>query len=157
MFRKLFNKYTLSNSIISQYSSRIITIIISIIISPILARYLGPIRLGKLSYVIALAYLLMIVGLQVFVIPNINPRKLLTSSLKYGFLFGIILYGVYDLTAGAVFKKWDFKLATMDILWGGLVYFLTCLITFKIIEALNKKKKKEIASEEHSMVSELYY
>ena len=104
-----------------------------------------------------LAYLLMIVGLQVFVIPNINPRKLLTSSLKYGFLFGIILYGVYDLTAGAVFKKWDFKLAIMDILWGGLVYFLTCLITFKIVEALNQKKGNRLVSEEQSMVSELYY
>ena len=46
-------------------------------------------------YSAALAYLLMIVGLQVFVIPNINPKKLITSSLKYGFLFGIILYGVY--------------------------------------------------------------
>ncbi len=108
-------------------------------------------------YSAALAYLLMIVGLQVFVIPNINPRKLLTSSLKYGFLFGIILYGVYDLTAGAVFKKWDFKLAIMDILWGGLVYFLTCLITFKIVEALNKKKGNRQVSKEHSMVSELYY
>ena len=108
-------------------------------------------------YYAVLAYILMIIGLQVFVIPNINPKKLLSSSLKYGFLFGVILYGVYDLTAGAVFKKWDFKLAATDILWGGIVYFLTCLITFKIIEALNKKKKKEIASEEHSMVSGLYY
>lgn len=108
-------------------------------------------------YYAVLAYILMIIGLQVFVIPNINPKKLLSSSLKYGFLFGIILYGVYDFTAGAVLKKWDFQLAIADILWGGIVYFLTCLITFKIIEELNKKKKKEIASEEHSMVSELYY
>ena len=99
----------------------------------------------------------MIIDLQVFLIPNINPKKLLSSSLKYGFLFGVILYGVYDFTAGAVLKKWDFQLAIADILWGGIVYFLTCLITFKIIEALNQKKKKEIASEEHSMVSELYY
>lgn len=108
-------------------------------------------------YSAALAYLFMIVGLQVFVIPNINPKKLLTSSLKYGFLFGVILYGVYDLTAGSVFKKWDFKLAATDILWGGIVYFLTCLITFKIIEALNKKKGNKIVSEEQSLPSELYY
>jgi uncharacterized membrane protein len=109
-------------------------------------------------YSAALAYLLMIVGLQVFVIPNINPRKLITSSLKYGFLFGIILYGVYDLTAGAVLKKWDFKLAAIDILWGGLVYFLTCIITFKILEAVNKKRRrKDIYLDEQSMNSELYY
>ena len=94
-------------------------------------------------YYAVLAYILMIIGLQVFVIPNINPKKLLSSSLKYGFLFGVTLYGVYDFTAGAVLKKWDLQLAIVDILWGGIVYFLTCLITFKIIEALNKKEKNK--------------
>ena len=46
-----------------------------------------------------LSYALMIIGLNVFVIiPNINKDNLLFDSLKYGFLFGIILYGVYDFT-----------------------------------------------------------
>ena len=112
----------------------------------------------KLNYLsAAMAYLLMIVGLQIFVIPNINPKKLLSSSLKYGFLFGVVLYGAVDFTSGSVFKKWDFQLTMTDVLWGGLAYFLTCLITFKIIEALNKKKRNTIASEEHSLSSELYY
>ena len=38
-----------------------------------------------------LSYALMIIGLNVFVIPNINKDNLLFDSLKYGFLFGIIL------------------------------------------------------------------
>ena len=86
-----------------------------------------------------------------------NPKRLLSSTLKYGFLFGVVLYGAVDFTSGSVFKKWDFQLTMTDVLWGGLAYFLTCLITFKIIEALNKKKRNTIASEEHSMESELYY
>lgn len=71
-----------------------------------------------------LAYLLMIVGLNVFVLPNIRKGHELEDSLKYGITFGIVLYGVYDFTAGAVFSKWDKKLAVIDVLWGGFVYFL---------------------------------
>lgn len=71
-----------------------------------------------------LAYLLMIVGLNVFVLPNIRKGHELEDSLKYGMTFGVVLYGVYDFTAGAVFSKWDKKLAVIDVLWGGFVYFL---------------------------------
>jgi len=71
-----------------------------------------------------LAYLLMVVGLNVFVLPNIRKGHELEDSLKYGMTFGIVLYGVYDFTTGAVFSKWDKKLAVIDVLWGGFVYFL---------------------------------
>lgn len=81
-----------------------------------------------------LSYTLMIIGLNVFVIPNINKDNLFNDSLKYGFLFGIILYGVYDFTIGAVLKDWNFKLAIMDVLWGGTVYFLATYLTFTILE-----------------------
>ena len=75
-----------------------------------------------------LAYLLMIVGLNVFVLPNIRKGYELEDSLKYGMTFGIVLYGVYDFTAGAVFSKWDKKLAVIDVLWGGFVYFLASYV-----------------------------
>lgn len=45
-------------------------------------------------------------------------------SLLESFLFGFALYGVYDLTCGAIFKKWDFKLAFIDMIWGGTVYMI---------------------------------
>lgn len=38
------------------------------------------------------------------------------------FIFGFCVYGVYDLTCGAIFKNWDFKLALLDMIWGGVVY-----------------------------------
>ena len=81
-----------------------------------------------------LSYALMIIGLNVFVIPNINRDNLMMDSLKYGFLFGIVLYGVYDFTIGAVLKGWNFKLALIDVLWGGIVYFLASYLTFKILD-----------------------
>lgn len=87
-----------------------------------------------------LSYALMIIGLNVFVIPNINKDNLLFDSLKYGFLFGIILYGVYDFTIGAVLKDWNLNLAIVDVLWGGIVYFLATYLTFKILERFDKNE-----------------
>lgn len=75
-----------------------------------------------------MAYLLMIIGLNLFVLPNIRKGKELEDSLTYGFTFGIVLYGVYDFTAGAVFEKWDTKLAFIDIAWGGFVYFISAYL-----------------------------
>jgi len=73
------------------------------------------------------SYLLMLIGLNVFVLPNLNIKNInIKDCLKYGFLFGIVLYGVYDFTAAAVIKNWDIKLALVDVLWGGIVYFLAC-------------------------------
>lgn len=75
-----------------------------------------------------LSYILMVIGLLVFVLPNIRKEYLIEDSLKYGLLFGIVLYGVYDFTAGAVLNNWDMKIAIYDILWGGIVFFLASLI-----------------------------
>lgn len=75
-----------------------------------------------------LSYTLMVIGLIVFVMPRIRSGHELEDSLKYGLVFGIILYGVYDFTAAAVLKNWDMQLALKDIAWGGFVYFIASYI-----------------------------
>ncbi len=76
-----------------------------------------------------IAYTLMVIGLNHFVLPNIDVNNVsLQDCLSYGFIFGIVLYGVYDFTIGAVLKKWDMKLAVTDVLWGGFVYFAASYI-----------------------------
>ena len=77
---------------------------------------------------VVLTYTLMIIGLVVFVLPNIRKGHELKDSLMYGFLFGMIVYGVYDFTNHAIFKKWNTTLAIIDILWGGFVYFIASYI-----------------------------
>ena len=73
------------------------------------------------------AYLLMILVMANFVIKY---------NLSYAdtFMLGFCLYGVYDLTCGAIFKKWDFNLAFVDMLWGGLVYTVSLYISKQLIE-----------------------
>lgn len=76
-----------------------------------------------------IAYTLMVIGLNHFVLPNINVKNVtIKDSLTYGFIFGLVLYGVYDFTIGAVLKKWSMSLAIIDVLWGGFVYFISCYI-----------------------------
>jgi uncharacterized membrane protein len=77
----------------------------------------------------SLSYILMIVGLLVFVLPKTNKKTLLRDSILYGGLFGLVVYGIYDFTAGAVLKDWDMKLAIVDILWGGFVYTLSVYLS----------------------------
>ena len=74
------------------------------------------------------AYLLMLLGLYIFVLPNIRKSHKFADSIKYGFLFGIVVYGIYDMTCAAIFNKWDIKLALLDTLWGGFVFFISAYI-----------------------------
>ncbi len=71
-----------------------------------------------------MAYTLMVIGLQHFVLPKLKNDMSFTNCLNVSFVFGIILYGVYDFTCGAVFKDWNWNVAIIDVLWGGFVYFL---------------------------------
>ena len=83
-----------------------------------------------------LAYLLMVIGLNLFVLPRIRKGYELQDSIKYGFLFGIVLYGVYDFTIAAVLKDWNISLAITDIIWGGIVYFLAAYIGTKLSNSM---------------------
>ena len=72
------------------------------------------------------AYALMIV-----VLANI----IIKYNLSYldTFILGFCLYGVYDLTCGAIFNKWDFHLAFADMLWGGIVYTTALYISRELV------------------------
>ena len=91
---------------------------------------------GDVYYAIP-AYILMVLGLLHFVLPNIKSETLFNDSIQYGALFGIVLYGVYNFTCGAVFKNWDINIALLDIFWGGFVYFATSYLTMIISKKLN--------------------
>ena len=62
-------------------------------------------------------YVLLAIGLYYL---SINKTDIMTK-VKLSALFGLITYGVYDFTNGAIFKDWDFKLAIMDTIWGSIL------------------------------------
>ena len=60
-------------------------------------------------------YLLIPLGIVLFALPRVSPEHLVSSALLWGFLFGIVLYGVYDMTNYSVLAKWPIKLVVVDI------------------------------------------
>lgn len=78
------------------------------------------------------SYLTLIFALNYFVLPNVEKN----NNLSYGFIFGLVLYGVYDFTAAAVLTNWDESSMYLDILWGGILYTITPYLTNIIIAKL---------------------
>jgi uncharacterized membrane protein len=40
---------------------------------------------------------------------------------RWGAVFGLVLYGVYDLTNLALLEKWTVRMTIADIVWGGVL------------------------------------
>ncbi len=71
-------------------------------------------------------YILLVFGLYYFILKD---RK----SVFDAFLLGIVIYGVYDATTYAIFKKWSPLLAFIDTIWGGTLFALTTMITYNFM------------------------
>lgn len=65
-----------------------------------------------------LVYLLIPAGLVLFVRPLLPPGASTISALRWGATYGLVLYGVYDLTNRAVLQNWSLTMTVVDITWG---------------------------------------
>ena len=48
------------------------------------------------------------------------------------FLLGVIIYGVFDTTNGAIFNNWDLKTILLDTIWGGILFSSTTFFYKKL-------------------------
>ena len=74
---------------------------------------------------VVICYIFLIFGLNYFII---NRKK---SPLEAS-LLGLVIYGVYDATNYAIFDNWNLKALVLDTLWGGLVFYTTTYLTYKL-------------------------
>lgn len=74
---------------------------------------------------IFIIYVLIISGILTFVLPKSGGNYLM--GLLWGALFGLIVYGVYDLTNYAILANWPLYITIIDILWGMILCALTSL------------------------------
>ena len=72
-----------------------------------------------------LCYIILIGGLYYFILKNNRP-------VLDAFLFGIVIYGVYETTSYALLKKWKWQTVLMDTLWGGILMALTTFIVYSV-------------------------
>jgi len=68
-------------------------------------------------------YALLIIALNYFILRTHRP-------ILEAFLLGFIIYGVFDATNYAIFKKWDLLLAISDTIWGGVLFALTTYLVY---------------------------
>lgn len=76
-----------------------------------------------------LVYVFIVIQLYYFIL-------LKNGTLLEAFILGLTTYGLYEFTSAAVFDKWNYKLAIVDTLWGGILYSLTIFIV-RYIMSLN--------------------
>lgn len=79
-------------------------------------------------------YLLMTGGLWYFIL---RDRRTVGEAM----LLGFVIYGVFDSTNYAIFKKWKWQNALMDTIWGGILFGITTQVVYLFT---TKEKSKDI-------------
>jgi len=83
----------------------------------------SPVELRPLPTL--LCYVVLVFGLYHFII---REKK----SVFQAYLLGLVIYAVYETTTLALLKKWSYKTAVIDTLWGGVLFSLTTLVFYSI-------------------------
>ena len=85
-----------------------------------LARRSGE-ALSPIWWAAILVYLLIPLGILLFALPRVAPGGATGSAIFWGLLYGLVLYGVYDLTNYSTLAGWPLRLTFYDIAWGGVL------------------------------------
>jgi len=75
------------------------------------------------------SYLLIVFALYYFIIKE-------KKSVFDAFVLGVVLYGVFDFTNIALFKKYDLVIALIDTLWGGILLASTTFISYRVLHMI---------------------
>ena len=114
---------------------------LGVIMKSFYREHLGPIAMtapdGSLAPIWAAAapvYVLMALGLTVFVMPRVSRAAPLDAA-KCGAVFGLVLFGVYDLTNLSTLRNYSPMLALIDTGWG----IVSCAITAVVMKTVAGK------------------
>jgi uncharacterized membrane protein len=81
----------------------------------------------KIKYIgIIITYLIMIFGYYWFII------KYKKSTLD-GFIYGFVIYGIYEFTNYSIFDKWNNYIILIDIIWGTLLHGILTYISNNLL------------------------
>ena len=83
----------------------------------------APLKVNLLGAIIC--YIFLITGINYFII---KPNR----SIQDAFLFGLVIYAVFETTNVALFTKWSWLTVIIDSLWGGVLFALTTFIVSKV-------------------------
>jgi uncharacterized membrane protein len=63
------------------------------------------------------AYMLMAIGWSLIVARKVQKGKI-GQAFMSGAVYGLVLYGVFNFTTGAMFDKWGYDVMMRDTIWG---------------------------------------
>jgi len=81
-----------------------------------------------------IAYIILGIGLFLylkFILYENKKRNYLTTIL-YGFLFGLVIYGTYSFTSCTYYKNYSYYDAFIDTTWGILLFIISGTIFISI-------------------------
>lgn len=94
----------------------------------------SPLKLQVLGAVVA--YFLMTLSLSVLFEKKVIQTP--DDALFWGAFLGLVVYGVFNGTNHAIFKRWDLKTSIYDTMWGVFLYTFTAYTTTQILPYVNK-------------------
>lgn len=83
----------------------------------------SPIQMNFTATV--LCYVFLVGGLYYFIIRENRTWQ------EAGFL-GLVIYGVYETTTKALLKNWDWLTVLLDTTWGGILFALSTILTYRL-------------------------
>ncbi len=86
----------------------------------------GTIRKKFLVFPGFLVYVLLAIGLVLFILPK-------EHAVWFGAFYGFLVYGTYNFTNLAILNGWTFRLAAVDIAWGVVLNTLVTVIVQTIL------------------------
>lgn len=81
-----------------------------------------------------LTYVFLVFGLYYFVYSHINKESWKYDSMVRGFIFGAVVYGVFDLTNLSILSDYDVSIAVIDTLWGGILSTIVSGSTYYLLQ-----------------------
>lgn len=97
------------------------------LMGPFYIRELGPMArssgaaFAPVVWAAVVVYLLIPLGIVIFVLPLLPDQHFVLQALGYGVLYGVVLYGVFDMTNYSLLANYSLKMALVDICWGGVL------------------------------------
>ena len=85
----------------------------------------------------AICYVFLVFGIYYFIIRE-------QRDLVDAFLLGAVIYMVYETTNKAILKDWMWTTVALDGVWGGVLFALVTLASYKTFTLLGLKEKKSI-------------
>jgi uncharacterized membrane protein len=81
----------------------------------------------------ALVYVAIVGGIMFFVLPRVSSTG---QAALYGALFGLITYGIYELTNYSLLLNWPLKVVIVDTIWGIVLCAITATVAYTFTKLL---------------------